>query len=196
MKAFFTEGGILKLSEICMWHVTASHVATFGVWSCGEKYRSFFKDISVHNRSSFIAFEVCRLPFQSAVLWHDYSQSQSFLYNSCKPNIFLLYLHSFQSPHNTVHWWGSLDHAWLLVRMQQNVRVSLPCGKSVPHYSRLSLTFNICDQRETLAIDLFAVHRQECSAVLAKQTLTLYNLQLNSVSNHLCHEQFTIVYTY
>lgn len=67
IKAFYTEGDILKLSEICMWHVTASHVATFSVWTCGEKCRSFFKDISVHNRYSFIDFKVCRLPFQSTV---------------------------------------------------------------------------------------------------------------------------------
>lgn len=49
--------------------------------------------------------------------------------------------------------------------------VTFDAGKSVPHHPTVSppLTFNICDHGEKLAIDLFAVHRQKCSTVLAKQ---------------------------
>lgn len=44
-------------------------------------------------------------------------------------------------------------------------------GKSVPHPTTVSssLTFNICDHGEKLAIDFPAVHRQTCSAVLAEE---------------------------
>lgn len=120
-------------------------------------------------------------------LCFDYSQS--FLYNSCKPKMFAAF-----NPHTTQFLgeeiWATLG-CWCGCDKTSVCHVAFDAGKSVPHYSSLSLTFNICDQRETLAIDLFAVHRQACSAVLAKQKLTPYNLQLNSVRNHLCHEQFT-----
>lgn len=148
IKAFFTEGDILKLSEICMWHVTASHVATFSVCSCGEKCRRHLKTFRfiIDPILLLLMFVNClfkALCFDMIILNLFCTIVVNLKCSCCICTAFNL--HTTQFIGEGI--WTTLDCCCRCGKMSV-YHVAFDAGKSVPHHSSLSLTFNICDQGE------------------------------------------------